>query len=151
MPAYQKLSVQQLFRQHYRPEPATEFYAPRCWALDFAPAREFLKHLLRMRNPDWDIPIWGRGGVWDPELNLLAVQLGLDQVSAPVNQAKILFHYSAYFTRLLWSSRHRLDKLLLMHVHTQMHTELQSAPLHHDVPPSQFTLTRKRVGARGAV
>ncbi len=108
---HQSVLPQLLSCQPYRSEPAAEFYAPRCWALDRTASRDFLKTLLRRRHPEWAIPIWSLGAKWDPELNLLAVQLGLDTIAPPTQLASCRYHYDKVFTRLVWKSMLDLAQL----------------------------------------
>jgi len=98
----QKLSLQKIDALYQFPlVPTTEWHAPRCWALDFQASRFFLKGILRLNNPMWCIPIFrSRDAVFDPELNRLAVLLGLDEYAAPPKQLCSFLRYTRVFVYL---------------------------------------------------
>ena len=55
----------------------------RHWMLDWSPARQLLKTLLRKRRPYAGVPIYGYGAKFDYQLDALIIELGMTDLELP--------------------------------------------------------------------
>ena len=84
------------FRQHYIPSPPLWPEDARHWMLDWFPARELLKTIVRKRYPEAGVPLFGPGAEFDFELDLIIDELGWRDLAAP-DDAWAHLRFSAMF------------------------------------------------------